>query len=731
MTSARCFVFAANVEEARLLLRRHPDGMLASGDREALALVPSERRVDLWQWTNPALHEECENRAWDFANRIAQTLRGRLLDGPCDLAAECATDLVRSFCSYLVIRKATSGAIRDRKATLVSHGSEMRIIDSGILPQIPADTFHAAVAAAADDCGVRREEFSVATAQETASSLKGDEVAEWANVRNPPESVDTICFSEGLGIAEQEWLLRCAADRTDWLMISTAPPPVPFPHASLHLLRWLPFTSALDGWSFGRDELELQAPLRDVLAGSFPEMFDSPHVAFLWRCFRDIMATGSRSRRQAVWMARALRPRRVVMGYDLLGPARCAVSGFRELGIPVLSIDHVGIAAKSVALSYRDTKTDLSVWGECDAETRAAVRGSRAQVHVVGSLRRAHAEATALKGSAQEDPKVVFLTATTSVPELMWAWLMPDAARSAWADIERAFANIRNARLVIKPHPRYDDYELYTDMASRNSAWKIDRRAPEQALADAAIAVLVNVQSTVAVDVLRRRIPLIYFDSGTFESAASPLKSDQIIQCHSAGELLNRAQALLNDAHARSAALASQDAFLQRVLAATGADAGRRALSVVQKLNPPPESPPAEFERAGFEVVSAIEKILVGAAESTHPLIVALRKWAGLSKTHRCAELPADASWGFSLMKIAAWGHRGVSDRAVRTAVLRALYCHLPPASRPSWRHWRDFAAETLDADSACARGRFARAGYRAALAAIAPKRVLRRKVEK
>jgi hypothetical protein len=196
-----------------------------------------------------------------------------------------------------------------------------------------------------------------------------------------------------------------------------------------------------------------------------------------------------------------------------------------ERGVPTLQLVHSGFNDLDVhAVEGRR----LWVWGEAHRRQFEPLVGTGTRVEVVGNPaspgRATGGPGGGGRGGVGGGPDVVFLLMTAAQPGLLFTFVDPDGHRADLEALAAAIAETPGARLVIKPHPRYDELELYHALAARwpNVSLTEDRGLGEL-LGECDVAVALNFGTTAAIEAIVAGCPLLWVRASSYYPAGFDL----------------------------------------------------------------------------------------------------------------------------------------------------------------------------------------------------------------
>jgi hypothetical protein len=218
----------------------------------------------------------------------------------------------------------------------------------------------------------------------------------------------------------------------------------------------------------------------------------------------------------------AYRPALIVLNNDAGGRQRAIVQAARQRGIPSAQMIHSGFND----LHFRRGSTDqVWVWGEVHRrqltslgipDHRILITGNPNYDYLVDVRReisRIRLEVREELGLAADD--LVLVMATAKVPHMLTFVDMEQHALDLKA-VCQELAEHPGVRLVIKPHPRYDDLAIYRLLAQRY-AWIsiVDQIMLDRLLPACDAALMVNAASTAAIEALLLNRPVIWVRPST------------------------------------------------------------------------------------------------------------------------------------------------------------------------------------------------------------------------
>ena len=215
----------------------------------------------------------------------------------------------------------------------------------------------------------------------------------------------------------------------------------------------------------------------------------------------------------------AYRPQLVFLNNDTSGRARAIVEAARRLGIPSAQLIHSGFND----LDFRRFTTDqMWVWGDVHRQQLAALDLPAERIRVTGNPNFDYLAKRHLDGSlsqtrqetrrklALDEDEIVLLLITAKPPYLL-TFVDQEQHGEDLRTIAQALDDLINVRLVVKPHPRYDDTTVYRHLAEQHPRVTIVEGVfLDQLLPACDVALMVNVASTGGIEALALGKPLVW-----------------------------------------------------------------------------------------------------------------------------------------------------------------------------------------------------------------------------
>ncbi len=290
-------------------------------------------------------------------------------------------------------------------------------------------------------------------------------------------------------------------------------------------------------------------------------------------------------------LLQAYQPDLIVLNNDADARSRTIVHTARNLGIPSLLNIHSGVND----LHFRRPYTDhVFVWGETHRQQMMSLGFPEERVTITGNpnydyIVEVKATLTNLRArirrqlNLQDDTLAILLTSARS-PYLLTFIDMLRHLKDLEA-LATAVQTLPNVRLIVKPHPRYDDISLFRPLAERFDRLTIvEDILLDQLLPACDVAVMLNVITTAGIEALLMGIPLVWINPSvkyppkfsSFDRSALTISSrDQI------APVLRR---LCENASYREAVAEMGQAALPSLVDRTDGTATRAFLDEIERL---------------------------------------------------------------------------------------------------------------------------------------------------
>ena len=409
-------------------------------------------------------------------------------------------------------------------------------------------------------------------------------------VRDP---VHALLFTQSISRSEQEPLF--ASLRRDFgdRVVTVMPEPDSRigPFLSWAHMRRLPIRTPV-----APSEDALGAVLAAAVSGpdwpDYARVLGSPEfAAFFLRGWQDWLGLAAVEEGVARLTGQAYRPRLAILPYDVEGPVRRMAATWNTGGVPVLVVDHVGLSTWDGAWRNRGAVASAAVWGAHDAEAHQRCRDPSARVFQTGSMRCDLASAARLgttpRTGSGRSPAVLIITSQYGSELMIGAgYSGPEMVLSWWDELCALSVRARDWDWKLKTHPRFDHEAFYRYlMATRTH--RLEPAAPDllEALASADVMLLMANPSTSAAHAILAGVPVIYFKPPvTPEFWHSPIENGGAVVVSDMPSLETALRQSLADEASRRGVAASQRAFLDRVLVATGDASVRLVRAAIEEL---------------------------------------------------------------------------------------------------------------------------------------------------
>jgi hypothetical protein len=254
-----------------------------------------------------------------------------------------------------------------------------------------------------------------------------------------------------------------------------------------------------------------------------PELFCNPELNSVFRhFFLDTIPRTAGALGTAGHLLDTYKPALVVLNNVAGSRERAIVHAARRRGIVTVQAIHSGFND----LHFRQSSTDqVWVWGEAHRHQFASLGIPDGQIQITGNpnydylveLRKtsARTRAEVQEQLRLDKDSVILLMATARVPHLLTFVDMEQHVLDLQALCQTLDAH-PHVRLIIKPHPRYDDIALYRVMSERYP-WitVVDTLMLDRLLPACDATLMVNTASTAGIEALLLDRPMIWIRPST------------------------------------------------------------------------------------------------------------------------------------------------------------------------------------------------------------------------
>jgi hypothetical protein len=254
----------------------------------------------------------------------------------------------------------------------------------------------------------------------------------------------------------------------------------------------------------------------------YPFLFANPWLRpYFERVFRYLLPHVLATQQDAGVLLDTFRPRLVLTSCEVSFPARVLVSEAKRRRIPTLGLLHSGLSN----MLYRDFGSDrMAVWGGVHVRDFCRVLNKQeSQLFPIGNPQYDVAPCGPSPDqirSSSATPRVLVVTAISQ-----WQMFHFDLRQHerAWRELERLPEF--GIQVLIKPHPRFDDYAFYRSLRHQLPDWRsaqpgialVEGAYLEEVLPVCDLVVVPNFPTTGAVEAMLCRKPVVYLMCGTAE----------------------------------------------------------------------------------------------------------------------------------------------------------------------------------------------------------------------
>ncbi len=556
------------------------------------------RHCNLWQYLDAADHAAIGELSTQLAETWCQPFVKSLCHGELHPVELSWRDMIPVFAWAATMQRAITRALREFRPAQLTLWSNLNRALAGYI-NADNDIAAAVFLHAAQRAGVKTTRLpvnAIAPYRESSSVARGSGNSQllnrdlsdrdfFAGALNSDRS-QTVCLQVCNHTDYQLQLsLREELDRRGICVISAIYGGGGMPDPVAGRLRLEPFLDL--PWS--NEALRQQVTIawdafvrqQPAFTGLGAELLGNPLLNFQFRQYFDNLLEGARWFEAVGQLADLIQPEMCLTGFDVIGLRRCAYEALRQRGIPTVQYQH-GLICD---FELHDFRSDyLLVPGELHKREHVKRGRPAERIIVVGDPAVTPAMVTPsakLNGSVSSvsspPAKILAITATIVFGSRHVNY---DGHRhaQAWMTLAAAVAGRPGAKLLIKPHPRYDDFTLYHDLAATGHVQIVDRhRSLNTCLAEADLVVLVNATTSAVIHAMADQKPVVAILNAeavpSSDANANLLRTSGMTIVSDLTELAVGIDRLLDDASARQEALDRQNEFLSKFVAFRAADA--------------------------------------------------------------------------------------------------------------------------------------------------------------
>ena len=262
---------------------------------------------------------------------------------------------------------------------------------------------------------------------------------------------------------------------------------------------------------------------QQIYQGPYPFLFANPRLdTFFERIFLYLLPHAMATLQDVRALLRLLKPQLVFTGNEVSFSVRSLVLEAKRRDISTLGLIHSGLNN----MHYRDFQSDrMAVWGKVHVRDFVQVLNKQpSQLFPIGNPHydTLTCNTTPSDSSHPRYPRILVLTAISQ-----WQMFHFDLRKheQAWREVER-LAEF-GLQVIVKPHPRFDDYAFYRCLQPQISDWRENQPgialAPnvylEEVLPTCDLVVVPNFPTTAALEAMVCQKPVIHLMCGYEEVA--------------------------------------------------------------------------------------------------------------------------------------------------------------------------------------------------------------------
>lgn len=624
---------------------------------------------DLGDYWSPSLAMEWNREASAEVDRFAEAIKGRYVAFDLDLGEIGAHDLWLPFVEACCFHRLLSSTFDELNPSGVQVFTERR---GGGYWDLTAheDVFNAV---AHEMALSRAMEISALSLPETVPLIRGltkenKQRAEWGANEVASERSEMICgaigcISDGmLGNLEMGALLQESSGRVGWLRV-TEHPVAPLSRIALDGLKKLPWDTS-EVLTDAREKLD--KVLNDLYEVAEPDSYQrilyAPGLRFVFLNMLDRFPGYMNYAGIGALLAKGHAATSWVLSSCAFGPMRSLAHGMQQAGGRPYSIHHTGMNLAADASQNRNRGSDIPtlVWGEEDA---AYVTAAGTPALPIGSLRRdLHmVREKCIQKSRCQPWRGDILLYPFGNSNVVSATSHPRLCIHTLSRLKQMADGMGDDRLVIRPHPGDDQAPWEEAVTASRGRMVMGRGALDDVVARCDVAVMMGFTTTAALNTIAQGVPNLILTEG-MSPFLTPILLNGGAEPHASMEgLIGRINELKSDIRERQALVDQQRAFVVKTIVATGEDAVRNVLELIERDEAPLTSDPALGGLLdAFRIVDAAVSVPRPSIAPRKELIALRRRW----RHETMPDLPLDwQKTGRLLLNMLAWGPGGESNR--------------------------------------------------------------------
>lgn len=579
--------------------------------------------IDLFEYLDGHATIKNLDLAYSSCEAFAEAFRGKFLYMGCDIADIAQDDLIYPFLNLITVQSIVAKTLEEHRPNNVIHFSEMNQIPPWDLAPTPPDLFNAVVKICALKRGIKTLSLRI---RHSEVELQSEHVNGYNDQVELSQSFEPFykeqpVISFGDKYREQENFLEKTQkfQIEDFILISDHGQDL-MCNLSIYTVRCLPFNLK----HYRRVWQQAIKANKPYFLKNIPQIanaLSSSILGFFWERYLDLLHSWAKHYALGLFLGRTLSPRLVITSWDYDGGTRCFQKSLKNLGVNILTVDHVGMGHSASHMINRKAFSDVVVWGEHDLQGQLKWRKENADVTAVGSLRKDHSALTSLRSHYKKKENsqnllrapLKIIIFTTQMTSLFATWVNIAAFQRSWDQLLDLFNRHHEWDVIIKPHPYYDYNAWYKSTKfSQLSNLKIINASPKDVLSEADVAVIHNCNSTVAIDAIGMDVPVIYLNDAK-PQGLPPTPFEQyglILSANSVKELEALIEILFSDEVFQREVMLKEKAFFNKILTATGDEAVARMVEVVnQKISCQPKQQSSKADLALFNLALFIDAV--------------------------------------------------------------------------------------------------------------------------
>jgi hypothetical protein len=272
-------------------------------------------------------------------------------------------------------------------------------------------------------------------------------------------------------------------------------------------------------------------------SGDFPEIFGNFYFNFQFESLFSEIGIASRLSHPFSAFLDILKPAVVIFGHEAFTIESALVEISKKKQIPTVSLFHGGLGPKFCFKGLVGKSDHIIVWNHWDKEILQSHGVDSNRINIIGSIRYEQKyrseflSKTVLDfnnnnkikikikslGLDPDAPVIVLLTAAINCG-FAAPISNPRQHRNALKDIINFIQRRSDLQFIIKPHPSFDYYDLYSNLISAElpNLYFFEELSFDDVIGISSISILINYFTTAALESLINKTPVIFYQNAVY-----------------------------------------------------------------------------------------------------------------------------------------------------------------------------------------------------------------------